>query len=360
MDEGERMVRGLLVAAVLMFGGWALITSLDALAGLAQETSRTIAAREIPVPAGVSRELRDAIAAPPPTFGSRSVPSTVAEWEELQRQFDGSAAGTLEPLAAAYNVSVDRFEIEGVPTFRLTPDTVHPRHENHRFVYVHGGAYVFGAGEAGVTEAVVIAGRARIEVLAFDYRMPPAHPFPAAVEDAVAVYRHVLGNRPASSIALGGGSAGGGLTLATVHRLIELGVDVPGAIYVGTPWADLTDASDTLHTNEGVDRILPSYDGLVSAAARLYAGDHELTHPLISPIYRDFDGFPPAYLVSGTRDLLLSDTVRVHRKLREAGVVADLNVYEGMSHGDYLLVADSPESEQMYAELSAFLLQHLQ
>ena len=353
------MARGPIVAAALVLGGWASIAPLDAPAAFAQEASRTIAAREIPVPAGASRELRDSIAATPARSGLMSVPSTAAEWEELQRQFDGAAAGTLEPLAAAYNVSVERFEVEGVPTFRVTPDTVHPRHENHRFVYVHGGAYVMGAGEAGVTEAVMIASRVRIEVLAVDYRMPPAHPFPAAVEDAVAVYRHVLGNRPASSIALGGASAGGGLTLATAHRLIELGVDVPGAIYLGTPWADLTDASDTLHTNEGVDRMLASYDGFVSAAARLYAGDHELTHRLISPIYGDFDGFPPAYLVSGTRDLLLSDTVRVHRKLREAGVVADLNVYEGMSHGGYLFPADSPESEQVYAEMSVFLLEHL-
>ena len=189
--------------------------------------------------------------------------------------------------------------------------------------------------------------------------MPPAHPFPAAVDDAVAVYRHVLGNRPASSIAMGGTSAGGGLTLATVHKLIELGVDVPGAIYLGTPWADLTKTSDTLYTNESLDRVLLTYDGWIGGAARLYAGEYELTHPLISPVYGDFDGFPPTYLISGTRDMLLSDTARVHRKLREAGVVADLNVYEGMSHAGYMIVADSPESQQVYAELGDFLLEHL-
>ena len=149
------------------------------------------------------------------------------------------------------------------------------------------------------------------QVIAIDYRMPPARPFPAAVDDAVAVYRHVLGNRPARSIALGGTSAGGGLTLATVRQLIELGVDVPGAIYLGTPWADLTDTSDTLHTNEAIDRVLLNYDGWLSAAARLYAGDHELTHRLISPVYGEFDGFPPTYLISGTRDMPLSGIVKL-------------------------------------------------
>ncbi len=82
--------------------------------------------------------------------------------------------------------------------------------------------------------------------------------------------------------------------------------------------------------------------------------------PLISPVYGEFKGFPPTYLVTGTRDLFLSDTVRVHRKMRVAGVVADLNVYEGISHGDYAAVVDSPELQQVFGELGVFLLKHLQ
>ena len=353
------MKKGLTVAAVLMLIGWVAVAWIGAPAGFAQVSSRTIDARDIPVPAAASQALRDSIAAMPMMPIADTTPATAAEWEEFVQQRDGAAVGTLEPLSAAFNVKIDQFEVEGVPTFRVMPDNEDPRNDGHRFIYVHGGAYVVGGGEAGVMEAVLIANRARIQVLAVDYRMPPAHPFPAAVDDAVAVYRHMLENRPASSIALGGTSAGGGLTLATVHKLIELGVDVPGAIYLGTPWADLTDASDTLHTNEAIDRVLLTYNGWIGGAARLYAGNHELTHRLISPLYGDFDGFPPAYLVSGTRDMLLSDTVRVHRKLREAGVVADLNVYEGMSHADYMIVADSPESQQVYAELGDFLLKHL-
>ncbi len=81
--------------------------------------------------------------------------------------------------------------------------------------------------------------------------------------------------------------------------------------------------------------------------------------PLISPVYGDFDGFPPTYLVTGTRDLFLSNTVRVHRKLRAAGATADLMVFEGVSHGDYLLWADTPESREALAELGDFLLAHL-
>ena len=127
----------------------------------------------------------------------------------------------------------------------------------------------------------------------------------------------------------------------------------------GVAWADLTDASDSLHTNEGIDRILVTYHGMLKSAAILYAGDVELTHELISPVYGDFAGFPPTYLVTGTRDMLLSDTARVHRKLRTAGVVADLNVYEGMSHAGYAFLVGSPEYQQTYGELAQFLAAHL-
>lgn len=328
----------------------------------AQDAERRIEARTLPLPAAASQALRDSIAAAPlvAAVGDETFAlETDAEWTAFVAAADSAGGSALDAAAQQLGVAVERFEVEGVPVHRVTPGDVDPAHADHLFLYVHGGAYVLGGGDAGVQEAVLIASRARIPVLSIDYRMPPAHPFPAAVEDVVTVYRHVLGNRPAQSVALGGTSAGGGLTLAAVHRFIALGLDVPGALYAGTPWADLTKTSDTLFTNAAVDRVLVTYDGLLRAAAHLYAGDHDLKHPLISPLYGDFDGFPPTYLISGTRDMLLSDTVRAHRKLRAAGAVADLHVYEGVSHADYLLAPDSPESQEVYAELNAFLLRHL-
>ena len=116
---------------------------------------------------------------------------------------------------------------------------------------------------------------------------------------------------------------------------------------------------DTIHTNQDVDRNIPRYEGFIEAAVRLYAGDIDVKDPRISPIYGDFDGFPATLLVTGTRDLFLSNTVRTHIKLREAGVVADLLVYEGISHGDYLHEAASPESHHFVDELSSFFAQHL-
>jgi acetyl esterase/lipase len=256
-------------------------------------------------------------------------------------------------------VTITPYEVEGVPVYYVVPEKPNPAHADHVFIHVHGGGYVFGGGDSCAGEASVIAGRIGIQVLSIDYRMPPEFPFPAAVIDVVTVYKELIEKTPPSKMAIGGTSAGGGLALAFVHQLKSLGLEVPGAIYAGTPWADLTITSDSLFTNEGVDRVLVTPHGMLKSMADLYAGNRNKKNPMISPVYGDFEGFPPTYLITGTRDMLLSDTVRVHRKLRRAGVDADLHVYEGMSHAGYLYVQDSPESREVFEELDAFLQKHL-
>jgi acetyl esterase/lipase len=148
--------------------------------------------------------------------------------------------------------------------------------------------------------------------------------------------------------------------LSSVQHFKELGLALPQALLLGTPCVDAGKVGDARYINDGIDTSLTSWDGLLEHALKMYAASYDLTHPHVSPIYGDFDGFPPSYLISGTRDLMLSDTVRVHRKLRRAGVDADLHVYEGQSHADYVKVIHAPESFEHFAELNAFLLKHLQ
>ena len=325
---------------------------------LAEERSWVLHERTLPVPAAASEALRDSIAkAAQPNVAAHIQGTTFKtneEWVKFIRAADEAAIAAVEPLAERLKVTIEEEKIVGVTVRRVTP-----ANKNRLFVHTHGGAYVVNNGRAGLTEAILVAHRAAIPVLSIDYRMPPEHPFPAAVEDVVAVWKSLLKNRDAKSMALGGTSAGGGLFLASTHKLIGLGIPVPGVLFAGTPWADLIKTGDSYFTNEGVDYILVTYEGMLAGAAKLYAGDNELTDPLISPVYGDFKGFPPTYLVSGTRDMFLSNTVRTHRKLRTAGVEADLNVYESLSHGEYLAVIDSPESQQVFAELGAFLLKYL-
>ena len=134
---------------------------------------------------------------------------------------------------------------------------------------------------------------------------------------------------------------------------------MPAAIAPGTPWSDLTKTGDTYFTNEMLDNVLVSDDGWLGDAAKLYANGHDSKDPMLSPVYGDFRGFPPTILTSGTRDLFLSNTVRVHRAMRAAGVDAELQVFEGQSHGQYQADPSSPESKEYFAEVARFFDRHL-
>jgi len=322
-----------------------------------------LAGRPLPPPLAASDALRMSIeGTPQPDVAEhrRNTFATTAQWAEAAASDEERRERMIPALAVEWSVKVTDDEIAGVTVRMVTPDEIDPANEERLFVHVHGGAYVFGGGLPSVHEAILIAGRAKIRTLSIDYRMPPEHPFPAAVDDVVAVWKSLLAGRPARKMALGGTSAGGGLTLAATHRFKQLGLELPGALWAGTPWADLTKTGDSQFINEGIDRALVSYEGVLEGAAKLYADGHDLRSPLISPVYGNFESFPPTSLVTGTRDLFLSDVVRVHRKMRRIGVIADLNVYEGSSHADYIVVVDSPESEQVYGELGSFLSEHLE
>ena len=318
--------------------------------------------RVLPSPGGASDLLREAIEAssvPDRAAELGFVPGDEAEWLELVATSEAEGEAGVLAAVEQLPVSVESDEIAGVNVSNVVPDDVDSAHEDHLFVHVHGGAYVLGGGVGGIAEAIGVVLGTGIRAVSIDYRMAPRHPHPAEVEDVIAVYQGLLSGRSPRSIVMGGSSAGGGITLAAIQRLIEEGVDTPAALFIGTPGADLTGTGDTFRTNQGVDRHIPVLEGFIDAAVRLYADGLDLADPRISPIYGSFDGFPPTLLVSGTRDLFLSNTVRTHIKLRQAGTEADLLVYEGMAHADYMHVPTAPESLHFFDELNSFLVRHL-
>lgn len=319
---------------------------------------RVVPARALPLPLGASPQLR-ALAANPPRADFRNWPTTAEGWAARQHASETSGARTAAELAVKLNVSVSARVMNGVKVFDVIPPAVPPENLDRLLIHLHPGCYVVGGGKAATVEAILMAGLGHFRVVSVDYRMPPAAYFPAALDDAIAVWREALKTHAASRIGVFGSSAGGALTLAMVLRARQLELPLPGAIAPGTPMADLTGAGDSLVTNAMIDNVLVSRDGFCEPAARFYANGHDLADPLLSPVYGDFKGFPPSILTTGTRDLLLSSTVRVHRKLREAGVEADLQVFEAMSHAQYLADATAPETQAAFREIAAFLRRHL-
>jgi epsilon-lactone hydrolase len=303
--------------------------------------------------------LQALIAAPLPPWWNAH-PKSAQEWKAFVDQRTAVTLKALPGLREKMGVKVEPTTIGGVKAYVVTPREISEANRNRVLIHVHGGGYVFGPGEAGTSEAILMAGHGHIKVISVDYRMPPDFPFPAAIDDAMAVYREVLKTIPAGRIGIFGTSTGGGMTLVMVLRAKQEGLPLPAAIAPGTPWSDMTKTGDTYFANEMVDDVLVSNDGWLGDAATLYANGHDLKDPMLSPVYGDLRGFPPTILTTGTRDLFLSNTVRVHRKLREAGVVADLLVFEGLAHAQYLFNPDSPESQQHFAEVSAFFDRHLE
>jgi epsilon-lactone hydrolase len=321
--------------------------------------TREVPARLLPIPDTVSPQMQAMIArALDPKFNI--APKTIAEWK---KRVDDAATVTiagLPKLREMLGVTVEPVNIAGVGAFIVMPKSISPGNEKRVLLHLHGGARVLNPGEAGTREAILMAGLANFKVISVDYRMPPDFPFPAALEDAFAVYSEIIRTTEPKNIGIFGTSAGGSLTLTTLLRAKVENLPMPGAIAPGTPTVDLSKTGDSLYTNAGVDNVAGTQDGFIRATALLYANGRDLKDPLLSPIYGDVHGFPPAILTSGTRDLYLSNTVRMHRKLRAAGVEAVLQVWEGQSHAQYMLGDPGvPEIREYHDEVARFFDRHL-
>ena len=244
-------------------------------------------------------------------------------------------------------------DLGGFVFFKITPAGVAP---DDRRVYVdfHGGGFIQDDGPIACSRAVDTAKRLGMQVWPVDYRMPPEHPFPTTVDDGVAAYRRLLQERGPQEVVLGGASAGGNLSATTILKARDEGLPLPAACVLISPVTDLTESSDTYATNEGIDTVMR---GSFLPCFELYAGGHDLRNPYISPVYSDLsNGFPPTILTTGTRDKLLSDTVRFHRALLAAGIHAELHVWEAFGHAGFLGMA--PEDEERNREVKRFVEEH--
>nr|MCA0805632.1 alpha/beta hydrolase [Rhizobium sp. T1473] len=182
---------------------------------------------------------------------------------------------------------------------------------------MHGGALVFGGGNACQWSARLQADLLGMICYGIDYRMPPNHPYPAALDDCMAVYLHVVDRYGADRVVLGGRSAGGNLAMSTILRARNENLPFPAGAVLLSPELDLTESGDSFQTNRTVDAVLPN--SLMSNNL-LYADGADLSHPYLSPLFGEMSaGFPPIFLQSGTRDLFLTNAVRLHRKLRRVG-----------------------------------------
>jgi acetyl esterase/lipase len=231
-----------------------------------------------------------------------------------------------QPLPA--DVTVTAAALGGVPTAEVTVDGIEPRHV---VLYFHGGVYVLGDASQAAGLAAQIGRRTQAKVISVDYRLAPEHPYPAAVDDALAAYDALLqGGTAPADIAFAGESAGGGLAIATLVNARDHGLPLPAAAFVMSPYADLTLAGTTLDTKRKADPLL-SREAL-QARVPDYTGGQDAALSLISPIFADLSGLPPLIIQAGTHEVLLDDAVRLARQAAIADVAVTLDVTPGVPH----------------------------
>jgi acetyl esterase/lipase len=249
------------------------------------------------------------------------VGSSVDEQRRLFREL-----ASAQPLPA--DVTATTAELGGVPTAEITIDGTDPRHV---VLYFHGGVYVIGDALLAADLASQIGRRTRAKVISVDYRLAPEHPYPAAVDDALAAYEALLHNGTApSSIAFAGESAGGGLAVATLVNARDHGLPLPAAAFVMSPYVDLTLAGTTMDSKREADPLL-SREALRPRVTD-YVSGQDTALGLISPIFADLSGLPPLIIQAGTHEVLLDDAVRLAQQAAAADVEVTLDITPRVPH----------------------------
>lgn len=248
-------------------------------------------------------------------------------------------------------VSIDACTANGCPAEWHTPRDAD---SETALLYLHGGGYNFGSmanyRELGSRLAVSCGSR----VLLPGYRLAPEHPYPAAVEDAVACYQWLLDQQlPPGRIAVAGDSAGGGLALSLLLKLKEDGLPLPAAAVCISPWADLSCRGESYEKLCDVDPLLTR--GVLQGCAERYARGEDVADRLMSPVHGDCSGLPPLLIQVGSDEILLSDSERVYEAARAAGVDARLIVLEDLWHVVHLFATAVPEARTAIAEIGTFV-----
>ncbi|WP_420381783.1 alpha/beta hydrolase [Novosphingobium sp.] len=315
-----------------------------------------LGAVKLPVPDTVSAEARIFLSSNP--WGEMADSAQpVPMWET--REATNQAFAMLNHYALSiWPCAVEETTIAGVHCHRVRKADAPAALRSKIMINLHGGGFVIGAGALG--EAIPIAAQTGIEVVAVDYRLAPEHPFPAAIDDIVAVYRALLTDHLPADIAIFGTSAGGFLTAMTIMRLKRDNLPLPVCCGVFTAGGDVATLGDTynyLTLGGFYDHVGAPVDDPISERG-VFLRDADRNDPLVAPIKGDLSDFPPTLLVSGTRDAILSASALFHRALRRAGRNAELYVFEAMPHAHWYNF-QLPETREAIDIMSNFFTSHL-
>ena len=280
-------------------------------------------------------------------------PDSIVEWDRRKAASDAFGASISQPIIDALRVSLADDRLGNVPVVRFRPAGWKPT--GRTLLFVHGGGYVTGSARGNASDAAQMAALSGNEVISIDYTLAPRGRWQGVTDEIVAVWQALLksGAKP-NSVGLYGGSAGGGLAAGAVLKMRDKGLPLPGALYLMSPWSDITATGDTITTLAGAEPLLTSES--LAWGADLYADPADQKHPYVSPVYGDYSkAFPPTLIQVGTREIFLSHAVRHYQAIRGGGHEAILDVYEGMPHGFPSLFTETPEGRTAFGRAPNFM-----
>ncbi len=249
---------------------------------------------------------------------------------------------------------IEATTLAGRPADRLTPGSSSSDPGDQVIYYLHGGAYLGGSTRTHRGLLAHFAKAAGCEVVAIDYRLAPEHPYPAALEDAVAGYQELLAEGiPAERIVIAGDSAGGNLALVTAIALRDAGMALPAGLVLLSPWTDMSSSGKSMGSRAERDRILTVLG--INKAAETFAAGRKLADPLLSPLFADLSGLPPMLIQVGDDELLLDDSTRLTAAARKAGVQVLLSVRPKLWHVWQAMAGWMPEADQAIREMGDYV-----
>lgn len=307
--------------------------------------------RVVPVPKTVSPEAQKFLAQP---VVDDATPVPLAE---RRRSTDAWQTRAGESFRAHYNVTVENVTMAGVPVRLLTPPTVPADHRDRLLINLHGGG--FNSDSGSLTESVPVAALSGTKTIAVLYRLAPEHPYPAALDDAIAVYKEVLKTHKPGNVAIYGTSAGAILTGQVAAKLKQLGLPEPGALGIFSGFGDWSRHADSeaIFSLRGLSGHM-AIPGPPAHGPGSYAGNTSLTDPVFSPLFSDLHGMPPTLFITSTRDQLLSGTTILHRAFLRAGDNAQLVVFEALPHA-FWNDESLPETREADELMAGFFSSHL-
>jgi acetyl esterase/lipase len=317
---------------------------------------------QIYIPTTISKEAQEELRKIPSNpFDFKSPgPDDLIGWKKLYQEMESMDFFCSQSIKDLYQPNITETKLGGVKVLDIKPKNWH---DNGKvLVYTHGGAYTLLSANSSLSSSILAADATSLRVISIDYTVAPFSKWNQTTDQVISVIQALKDHQGYSldDIAIYGDSAGGGLAAGSVLKMRDGGMGMPAAVVLWSPWTDVTQNGDTYFTLKDADPLLRNHQQFMKNSADAYANPIDQENPYVSPVYGNFSkGFPPTLIQGGTKEMFVSDFVRLYQGLDQADVPVKLDIYEGMPHVFQYILIKTPESTISLSKMNDFLRAYL-